>query len=351
VGVCTLAAVTPARHPSSLARLSWALGMVPNELPFIVFYYLAAVTLVAGLQGDLETSIGRMALALAILATIGLAIIVAWATQTSRAVSDALGESLGIEPVRRRLPIFRILLAPFSVARHDVRRIADIAYGDAGDQQTLDLYRHRDRAPIGPMLVYFHGGGFRTGRKNREARPLIYRLAHQGWLCVSANYRLAPATFSDRMTDVRSVVAWARTCAREHGIDEHDLFVAGSSAGGHLAMTAALTDPSIAGGISLYGYYGPSEAEQRDTSPVAYVRPSSPPLFVAHGDNDTFVPVEAARGFVDEVRSVSTSPVVYAELPGGQHSFDLFHSIRFEKVIDGIEAFTTWVREHHAAEA
>jgi hypothetical protein len=35
--------------------------------------------------------------------------------------------------------------------------------------------------------------------------------------------------------------------------------------------------------------------------------------------------------------------MVYAELPGGQHSFDLFHSIRFETVVDGIEAFTAWV--------
>jgi hypothetical protein len=35
---------------------------------------------------------------------------------------------------------------------------------------------------------------------------------------------------------------------------------------------------------------------------------------------------------------------VYAELSGGQHSFDLFHSIRFERVVDGIEAFAAWVR-------
>ena len=35
---------------------------------------------------------------------------------------------------------------------------------------------------------------------------------------------------------------------------------------------------------------------------------------------------------------------MYAELPGAQHSFDLFHSIRFETLIDGIEAFAAWVR-------
>ena len=38
------------------------------------------------------------------------------------------------------------------------------------------------------------------------------------------------------------------------------------------------------------------------------------------------------------------NPVVYARLPGAQHSFDLLHSVRFHHVIDGIEAFTAWVR-------
>jgi acetyl esterase/lipase len=54
--------------------------------------------------------------------------------------------------------------------------------------------------------------------------------------------------------------------------------------------------------------------------------------------------VEIARGFTEKLRSGSSGPVVYAELPGAQHSFDLFHSILFEAVIDGIEDFAAWVR-------
>ena len=54
--------------------------------------------------------------------------------------------------------------------------------------------------------------------------------------------------------------------------------------------------------------------------------------------------VEDARRFVERLRSASSHPVVYAELPGAQHSFDLFHSLRFEAVVDGIEAFAAWVR-------
>src|SRR4029453_4181002 len=118
-------------------------------------------------------------------------------------------------------------------------------------------------------------------------------------------------------------------------------------AGGPLATAAAFRDPSIAGAISLYGYYGPAEKGQLLTSPLGYVGPEAPPLFVAHGENDTYVPVEAARELVERTRRVSANPVVYVEAPGGQHSFDLFHSIRFERIIDGIEAFISWVRAHH----
>ena len=63
-----------------------------------------------------------------------------------------------------------------------------------------------------------------------------------------------------------------------------------------------------------------------------------------HGELDTIVLVEDARGFVEQLRSASTGPVVYAELPGAQHTFDLFHSLRYEAVVDAIEAFAAWVR-------
>ena len=65
---------------------------------------------------------------------------------------------------------------------------------------------------------------------------------------------------------------------------------------------------------------------------------------ILHGDNDTHAPVEGARALVRGLRATSSQPVVYAELPGAQHSFDVFHSIRFEIVIDAVESFTASVR-------
>jgi acetyl esterase/lipase len=178
-------------------------------------------------------------------------------------------------------------------------------------------------------------------------------------VCVSANYRLGPAArFPDHLIDVKKVIAWVREHGDEHGADPAVVFVAGSSAGAHLAALAGLTsdDPSFQPGfegadtsvvavIGLYGWYGPLDAgASLPSSPSDYARADAPPFFLAHGDLDTYAPVEGARGFVERLRRVSSRPVVYAELPGAQHSFDLFHSIRFEAVVDGIEAFAARVR-------
>ena len=76
---------------------------------------------------------------------------------------------------------------------------------------------------------------------------------------------------------------------------------------------------------------------------MAYDGDGAPPFFVAHPERDTLVVVEDARRFVESLRKGSANPVVYAELPGAQHGFDFFYSIRFEAVIDGIEAFADGV--------
>jgi acetyl esterase/lipase len=370
VACCAWLAVAPLRRPRRLGLLSWRLGLVPNELPFYAFYWLLASTLLAFAEGDLDSAGGWLAFGVAVLASTALVVIVGRALRAGRVIDHALTDGLGadwrraLDPdiaarLRNHLPWTRILLVPWFVRRRDVERVADISYGDVGAQNQLDVYRHRSHPSGGPTLVYLHGGGFVSGRKDREARPLIYRLASQGWVCISANYRLGPAAgFPDHLVDVKKVIAWVRSHGHEYGADPTVVFVAGSSAGGHLAAMAALSandpafqpgfetvDTSVAAAICLYGYYGRLNSdEQMPSSPQAYVRADAPPFFVAHGDQDTYVPVESARHFTDRLRQVSKKPVVYVELPGAQHSFDLFHSIRFETLIDGIEAFATWVR-------
>ncbi|MQY14470.1 hypothetical protein SRB5_46370 [Streptomyces sp. RB5] len=147
----------------------------------------------------------------------------------------------------------------------------------------------------------------------------------------------------------------------EYGADPTRLFLAGSSAGSNIASVCALTpndpkfqpgfesaDTSVTGAICFYGYYGhyfgdPPDEPAPALQPQGYVHPDAPPIVIAHGTRDGLGTVEGARNFAAQLRRVSKNAVVYAELPGGLHSFDVYHSPRFEAVVDGVDAFAAWV--------
>lgn len=364
------ALIPPLPKHSSPSNLSYWLGFLINELPFIALFWLIFSTILAFYQGDISSPGSWAVVGLAILTTGGLLLIAKRGNQAVPVIKKALNDGLVdgwrssindeiASGFRNRRPIGKIVFAPFLVRNFRVKRRANIRYGDAGKRNLLDLYHHKSTPSKAPVMVYLHGGAFRSGRKNREARPLLYRLASRGWICISANYRLQPkSTFPDHLVDLKKVIAWVRKNGHKYGADPTTLFVAGSSAGGHLASTAGLTqndpifqpgfedtDTSVTGVVSLYGYYGSArENGIHPSTPLAYLKKDAPPFFVTHGDKDTIVIVEDARKFVDKLRSKSMNPVVYAELPGAQHSFDLFHSLRFESVVDGVESFAAWVR-------
>ncbi|MBL7500438.1 alpha/beta hydrolase [Frankia sp. CNm7] len=384
VGCAILVALAPPRRPPGVATLGFLWSVAVTELPFLAFAYLLVTTLLAFGAGDVDSLGGWVTFGGAVLVACGVAVI-AWRGARARpVVEDALREGLGAGwraapsaaaaggtrkpngPRRRRWG--RILLGPFPVRGPGVRRVKNIQYGDAGRRNLLDVYHGRSRPTGGPILIHLHGGRYRGGRKSTQSLPLLHRLAGHGWVCVSANYRLRPdAGLREHLVDAKKVITWAREHGPEYGADPSRIFVAGSSAGAHLMALAALTagdpahqpgfeaaDTSAAAVVCLGGYYGDYDAGpdwRAPSSPLGYLRPDAPPFFVAHGDRDTVVAVESARDFAARLRAVSASPVVYAELPGSQHGFDLFHSPRFEAVVDGIESFAAWVSSRASTQA
>ncbi|GAA1369957.1 alpha/beta hydrolase [Catellatospora chokoriensis] len=370
VAVGTLFALAPVRRPQPLATVSYYFGLAVNELPFFAaIWWLGASTLLAFAQGDIDSAGGWAAVTLAAATIPGLAVVAHRALGDRDRIELAMTEGLGegwraaidadlAARLRRRLPLARILFLPILKRRPDVRRVANLTYGDAGRRNQLDLYHHRTRPAGAPIMIHMHGGHYSGGHKNSQSLPMLYRLAGHGWVCISANYRLRPkAQHPDHLIDLKKVIAWAREHAHEYGADPTTLFVAGSSAGGHMAALAALTqndpafqpgfehaDTSVSAAICLNAWYRAYFGQGPESSPESHIAPDAPPFFLAHGDKDTLVPVAHARHFADQLRQTSAAPVVYAELKGGHHAFDLYHSIRFEAVIDAIEAFAARVR-------
>ena len=76
------------------------------------------------------------------------------------------------------------------------------------------------------------------------------------------------------------------------------------------------------------------------SSPTEQLHDAAPAMLVVHGSNDSFVPVAEARRFAERFRTAApTSPLVYLELPGAQHTFDLYRSVRFDAVVSAAERF------------
>ena len=221
-------------------------------------------------------------------------------------------------------------------------RVRNLAYG-GGPRRTLDVYHRRDRPVSAPILLHFHGGGFYSGNKAREARPLIrYLTSRRGFVCVSAGYRLQPhVRIADQVADVRSAIAWVRTHAAQYGAEPGRLFVTGSSAGANLAIrTVCEGETGIAGLICRYGYYG-------GLAPGG----DMPPMLMVHGEKDMQIHPSAVRAFVARVRAVSSHPVCYAELPGAHHDFDMFESIRSAAVSQAVAEFTARISAFPRSEA
>ncbi|MEH3052983.1 MAG: prolyl oligopeptidase family serine peptidase [Patulibacter minatonensis] len=76
-------------------------------------------------------------------------------------------------------------------------------------------------------------------------------------------------------------------------------------------------------------------------SPAEHVRRDAVPFFVIHGDGDTLVPVSESHRFVQKLRDASDEVVLYAEMPGGQHAFDMLPTWRSAPVIRACERFLT----------
>ncbi|MCR2812895.1 alpha/beta hydrolase [Microbacterium sp. zg.Y1084] len=362
--------------PFRRTRLGFAvyvLTLACNEIPLVllaVFVASVAATLTDATQRDGATT---PALVLAVLVAAALVWIQVRARSAGPAFAAALTAGLGSDWRARLRPEFRVpdplpspwprgILLPFQRHASGVTRTRNVAYADGGRAHLLDIYDRGGGAPGRPALIHLHGGGFTSGGKSRESVTLLNQLAAHGWFCVSANYGLrGQGVFPRSLIDAKRVIAWVGAHAQAYGIDPEQIFLAGTSAGGHLALSAALTagdprfqpgfeqaDTSVAGAVSLYGYLGALGAD-RASSPAHLATPDAPPILIVQGAKDSALPPGVARAVADAVRERSAAAVIYAELPDTQHSFDLFASVRARAAANAIEEFLGWVRSHRAA--
>lgn len=351
-----------------------------------------AATHVAGRRRD------PWGLALAGLNAAGLVYLIGQSRHAVHVAEEALTEALGVdyveqldqEPTPADLAVeWRRLVNPFafgrSARRSGVRVHRDVPFAPYGKRGMLDVYTSDVTPSRGaPVLLQVHGGAWVLGAKEQQGIPLMQHLAAKGWVCVAINYRLAPRDpWPAQIEDVKRAIAWIKDNIEQYGGDPSYVAITGGSAGGHLCALAALTpnqpeyqpgfedaDTSVQAAVPHYGVYDWSGASglrsvelMRDrflapkvvqrpyasapevyeaATPLLRVTADAPDFFVVHGSLDTLVGVEQARHLVRMLRDRSQRTVAYAELPGAQHAFDIFPSIRSQHVVRAIDRYLHW---------
>jgi acetyl esterase/lipase len=382
----------PLRWPGAISLFSWAAGWLTGELltHHAIWQVLAVVVL--GALGALHRTSGEVGL---------LLVLVSWGLfyriwrqgyQVGRVLEGALREGLG-ESYETRLAeghgsmkiewwkVLRIL--PLTGREVEVRRNIEFARYEK-KRLSLDVYRKRGSTGRHPTLIYVHGGGWVMGNKELQGRLTVDQLARAGWVCISISYRLSPrATFPEHLIDVKQAIRWVKEHGAEYGCDPDFIVLSGGSAGAHLASLAALTpndpayqpgfeevDTRVQGCVGYYGVYDFTDREKqwphrafrlllrwvimkrvfsRDraayerASPVYQVAADAPPFLLIHGDQDSLAPVGEARAFARTLRATSQAPVVYAELPGAQHAFEIFPSVRSTQTVQMVERFLEYI--------
>jgi acetyl esterase len=120
-----------------------------------------------------------------------------------------------------------------------VAEVRELSVPGPGGALPARLYRApRDR---GPLLVFFHGGGFVVGDLDSHDLPCRVLCQRAGVHVLSVAYRLAPEhPFPAAIDDGVAAYLWAREHAAELGADPERVAVGGDSAGGNLAAVLSI---------------------------------------------------------------------------------------------------------------
>jgi arylformamidase len=117
----------------------------------------------------------------------------------------------------------------------------DLAYGPQ-PLQKIDIFPADPGSSLSPICVFIHGGYWYSLDKSHYSY-VAQGLKPHGVTTIVNNFRMAPDHDMDKIVDDnRRALAWIWSQAAAFGADRERIYVAGHSAGGHLAAMLLATD-------------------------------------------------------------------------------------------------------------
>ena len=213
----------------------------------------------------------------------------------------------------------------------------------------LDLYVPKSSQAM-PVVVWFHGGLWRYGTK--EFNFHLRDLTQQGFAVATVQYRkIGEAPWPAALDDAEAGFSWLKENARQYGLDPDRMFLAGESAGGHVAalLASELGRSRVRALCLLYAptdmdslwakykdfspsnqlfieFFGTDQARAGDVvhqaSPLRRVTRRMPPTLMYHGEHDWMVPLSQSQALATRLEQlgVETKLVV---VNGQNHAFPL----------------------------
>lgn len=193
-----------------------------------------------------------------------------------------------------------------------------------------------------PAIVLFHGGSWRSARKGQTFEELSRFLASRGMVAVSGTYRgtnSGAGSIDDCVADVRATLQWVREMP---GVDASRIVVGGHSAGGHLALCAALRADADGWAPAAAIVLSPAVGVMfpAHLAPMELVAAGAPPTLILQGARDSMTPPPPARRFAQ--RMVAAGNDCRLELVDGAHTFYAFREqtyVGFRHALRSIDGF------------
>ncbi|MGD9555841.1 MAG: alpha/beta hydrolase fold domain-containing protein [Mangrovibacterium sp.] len=266
-------------------------------------------------------------------------------------VLDYLAVGVGLEKV----------IVQYPRVPDEIEEIKDIEYKNVnGKSLQLDLYRPKKLSGRVPLLVFIHGGSWKSGKRSDYLVYLV-AFAQKGYMTATVSYRLLKESpYPACAEDVTDAVRWLMGNGKTYGYDPSRICLIGGSAGAHLALLAAYGWGENMENDSSHKYpkpikavvdiYGPADLttpyarqqhlvtdfiahswQQRpdlfqEASPIRYVTADDPPTLILHGTSDNLVPLSQSDSLKARLDKMKV-PCIYHRLPLWPHTMDVVQRV------------------------
>lgn len=246
----------------------------------------------------------------------------------------------------------------------EIEEIKNIEYKNINGQSLqIDMYKPKNISGNPPLLVFIHGGGWKSGLRS-DYKIYLIPFAQEGYITATVSYRLLKvAPYPACVEDISDAVRWFYANADKYGYDPDRIALIGGSAGGHLSMLAGygwkgpsyvpdstakydgehhikavvdiygpadLTTPYAQSQPLVTGFIAHSYAERPDlyaeASPVSYLDENDPPTLILPGTSHDLVPASQSDTLKARLDRLGV-PCVYYRYPLWPHTMDIVQRV------------------------